>query len=73
MQGARRTCLGLHLDDVGDLAPQVGPFRSRPVVAVLGHRRSRCDRVNRNHFVGFVSDVGGGFVAVDGDHAVGHD
>ena len=44
--GAR---LGLHLDDVGDLAPQVRPARGRPVVAMLGHRGGRGDRVDRDH------------------------
>ena len=36
--GAR---LGLHLDDVRDLAPQVRPAGRRPVVAVLRHRARR--------------------------------
>ncbi len=52
--GAR---LGLHLDDVGDLAPQVGPARGGPVVAMLGHRRGRGDRVDRDHFADGVGDA----------------
>ncbi len=38
VEGAGGAGLRLHLDDVGDLAPQVRPSRGRPVVAVLGHR-----------------------------------
>ena len=41
VQGAGRARLRLHLDDVGDLAPQVRPAGRGPVVAVLGHRRGR--------------------------------
>ena len=41
--------LRLHLDDVGDGAPQVRPAGGRPVVAVLGHRRRGRDRVDRDH------------------------
>ena len=59
--GAR---LGLHLDDVGDLAPQIRPARRGPVVAVLRHRRGRRDRVDRDHLADGVGDAGRGLVAV---------
>ena len=58
VEGARRARLGLHLDDVRDLAPQVRPAGSGPVVAVLGHRRGRRDRVDRDHLADGVGDRG---------------
>ena len=67
--GAR---LGLHLDDVGDLAPQVRPAGRRPVVAVLGHRRGRRDRVDRDHLAEGVGDPGRRLVAVDALVALVH-
>ena len=60
-----RARLGLHLDDVRDLAPQVRPAGRRPVVAVLGHRRGRGDRVDRDHLADGVGDAGGRLVAVE--------
>ena len=38
VKGSGGSRLGLHLDDVGDLAPQVGASLGGPIVAMLGHR-----------------------------------
>ena len=59
--GAR---FGLHLDDVGDLAPQVGAACCRPVVAVLGHRRGGCDRIDRDHLADGIGDASRGLIPV---------
>ena len=66
--GAR---LGLHLDDVRDLAPEVRPACGRPVVAVLAHRRGRRDRIDRDHLAHGVGDASGGLVAVQALVAAG--
>ncbi len=61
----RRAALGLHLDHVGNLAPQVRPFRGRPVVGVLRHRRGGGDREDRDHLAHRIRDARGRFVAVE--------
>ena len=58
--------LALHLDDVGDAAPDVGLALARPLIGELRHRRRRRDRIDRADLVDPVGDVGGGLVAVDG-------
>ena len=50
VQRARSTRLALHLDHLGDCAPQVGPPLCAPVVGEFAHRRCRCDRVDRDYF-----------------------
>ena len=65
VEGAGRACLRLHLDDLGDGAPEVGPARRRPRVAVLGHRRRRRDRVDGDHLGASVGDLRRRFVAVE--------
>ena len=64
VQRAGRAGLGLHLDHVGHGAPQVGPSGRRPVVGVLGHRRRRGDRVDRDDLAQGVGDPCRGLVAV---------
>ena len=46
---AGRSRLGLHLHHLGHGAPEVRAAGRGPVVGVLGHRRRRGDRVDRDH------------------------
>ncbi len=64
-----RAALALHLDDFGDGAPQILEALRRPGFGIFAHRRGRRDRIDRDHFVGHVGDIGGGLVAVDRHHA----
>ena len=64
VEGTGRAALGLHLDHVGDLAPQVRLPGSGPVVGVLRHGRRGCDREDRDHLAQGVGDAGRGLVAV---------
>ena len=66
------TSLGLHLHDVGNLAPQVGPSCCGPVVAMLGHRRGRGDRIDRDHFADGVGDASRGLIPVHALELVVH-
>ena len=54
----------LHLDDLGNGAPQVRSSGGGPLIRQLGHRRRRGDRVDRDHLAEGVRDAGGRFVAV---------
>ncbi len=64
VQRSGRASLGLHLDDVRHLPPEVRPARRRPIVAVFGHGGGGGDRVDRDHFADGVGDAGRCFVAV---------
>jgi hypothetical protein len=68
---AGRAALGLHLDHVGDLAPQVRAPSRRPLVAQLGHRRGGRDRVDRDDLADPVRHARDGLVRVDHDRARG--
>ena len=61
------TALGLHLDHLRHLAPQIGLLFHRPRVRQLAHRRGRRDRVDGDDLVGSVGDRGRGLVAVHRD------
>ena len=62
--------LALHLDHLGDGAPDVGDPRRRPGIGELAHRRGGGDGVDRDHLAGAVRDRRGRLVAVDhGSHA----
>ena len=65
---AGRAALALHLDHLRDGTPQILEALGRPCIGIFTHRRRRRDRVDRDHFVGQVGDIGGGFVAVDSHH-----
>jgi hypothetical protein len=65
VEDARRPPFRLHLDDVGDPAPDVRLLRGRPLVRQLGHRGGRGDRIDRDRFAEPVGHGGGGFVPVD--------
>ncbi len=66
---AGRAALALHLDDFRNRTPEIPDALGRPCIGIFAHRRRRGDRINRDHFVGHVGDIGGGFVAVDRNHA----
>ena len=51
------TRLGLHLDDLGNLPPQVAVASSRPGVGELAHRAGRRDRIDRDHLRQLVGDA----------------
>ncbi len=72
MECSGRARLRLHLDDVGHLAPLVRPPCRSPVVAVLGHRGRRCDRVDRDHLAQRVGDARDRLVAVEALLVLGH-
>ena|ERR1035437_17771 len=61
------TGLALHLDDVRNGLPEVRLTGRAPRVGKLAHRRSRCDRVDRDHLAELVRDPRRGLVAVDAD------
>ncbi len=69
VEGAGGTGLGLHLDHVGHVAPQIGAAGVAPCVRQLTHRRRRSDRIDGDDLAQLVSDPGGSLVAVD-DHEV---
>ena len=73
MERARRAGLRLELDDRGDVAPQVGPACSRPVVAVLRHPRGGGDRVDGDQLGQRVRDARGRLVAIQARSTVVHD
>ena len=56
VERAGRAALGLHLDDIGNLAPQVRLPGRGPVVRVLRHRRGGRDREDRDHLAHRVGD-----------------
>jgi hypothetical protein len=56
--------LRLHLDDGGDVAPQVGPALRGPLVRELAHRRCGRDRVDGNDLARLVRDERSGLVSV---------
>ena len=59
--------LGLHLDDVGDRAPEVRPALRGPLVGELAHGGGGRDRVDRDHLARAMGDRGDRLVAVEGD------
>ena len=61
---AGRAAFRLHLHDLGHNAPTVRSARRRPVVAVLGHRRRRRDRIDRDHLAQRVRHSCRGLVAI---------
>ena len=65
--------LGLHLDDLGDVAPEVGLALGGELVARLRHRGGGGDRVDRADFAALEGDLRAGSVAVHHDFlCVGH-
>ena len=72
VQRARGARLGLHLHHVGDQSPQVGAAGRGPVIRVLGHRRRRGDRVDRDHLTQRVRHPGRRLVAVHARPSLRH-
>ena len=82
--GAERTALqcpvdrpgssafALHLDNLRHAAPDIGLALGRPGVGIFTHRRGRCNGVDGNDFIGEMGNTGGGFVAIQADHASTH-
>ncbi len=64
--GAR---LGLHLDDLGHLTPDVGFAGGRPVVRVLAHRRGRGDGIEGDDLGERVRNARRRLIAIDADTA----
>ena len=62
-----RAALALHLDHLGDDAPQVRATSGGPGVGVLAHRRGRRDRIDRDHIGEPVGNGCDGLVPVDRD------
>ena len=67
VQRAGGAAFALHLDHRRHGAPDVGLLLGGPLVRPFAHVGGRRDGINGDDFVGLMRDVGGGFVAVDGD------
>ncbi len=65
VDGPGRARLALHLDDIRNNTPQVGPSLMGPRIGQFTHRRGWCDRIDRDHLTEEMSDPGGGLVAID--------
>ena len=73
MHCARRAAFRLHLHHQGHGAPDVGLQLGRPLVRPFAHGAGGGDRIDGDHFVGLVGNVGRCLVAVDGDNgSIGH-
>src|SRR5690348_15831278 len=62
---ARRATLRLQLPHNWPDSPDVLLVSSRPGIGRFAHGRRRSNRINGDHFVCLISNVGGCFVAVD--------
>ena len=57
----------------GTVPKMLRPPLGRPGVRQLAHRRGGRDRIDRDHFVGLMRDIGGGFVSINRDkHLLTH-
>jgi len=65
VNGACGAAFALHLRHARHGPPDVGHLLGRPLIGELTHRRTRRDRVNRDHLAEPVGDVRGGLVAVN--------
>ncbi|MPM69303.1 hypothetical protein SDC9_116248 [bioreactor metagenome] len=70
VQRPRRAALGLHLDHLGDLAPDVRTTVCGPLVRKLSHAGGRGDGVDRDDLAERMRDAGRRLVPLDGgmDH-----
>ncbi|OQC55923.1 MAG: hypothetical protein BWX54_01657 [Verrucomicrobia bacterium ADurb.Bin018] len=65
---ARRAAFGLHFHHGGHRAPDVGFAFAHPFIGPFAHVGGGRNWINGGNFRGLISDVGGGFIAVnDGD------
>ena len=67
VDGARGAPLRLHLDDFGDVPPDVLHPLGGPLVGPLAHVRGGGDRIDGDDLVRPVGDRGDGFIPVKGD------
>ena len=67
VQRSGGAAFALHFDDRRHGAPDVGLAFGGPLVRPLAHVGRGRDGINGDDFVDLMGDVGGGFVAVDGD------
>ena len=65
VQRAGGAAFGLHLDDLGDHAPQVRLALGGPFIGPLAHVGRGRDRVDGNHLAAEIGHPSGGFVAVE--------
>ena len=65
MDGSGGAALALHLDDVWDDSPEVGPPPMRPCVRQLTHWRGGGDRIDGDHLAEQVGNPCGRLVPVD--------
>jgi hypothetical protein len=65
VHGAGRAGLGLHLDDLGHLAPDVAPALVRPLVGEFAHGGRGRDGIDGDDFADAMGDRRRRFVAVD--------
>ncbi len=72
VHGAGCTGLGLHLDDLQDLAEDVLPSMGRPVVTVFPHAARRGDGIDCRDFAQGIGHVGRRFVSFNGFHLFAH-
>ena len=62
--------LALHLDDLRDRAPEIGPRLAGPCIHEITHRRGRRDRIDGQYFAELVGNRRAGRIAVSRDHQV---
>src|SRR5262249_45665865 len=62
---AGRASFRLHFSDLGNGIPEVRLLSARPLVAELGHRAARSDRVNSDRLAHSICDRCGRLVSVD--------
>ncbi len=70
---ARGAALGLHLDDFGDVAPDVLLALRGPLVGPLAHVGGGRDGVDRDDVVGAVRDRGHGLIAIQREKSARHE
>src|SRR6266508_6235119 len=72
MNGPGGAAFGLQLAHNRRHAPNVLLIFRRPFIGKFTHWRRWRDGIDRDYFVGFMSNVSSGFVAIDGYHFVSH-
>ena len=73
VNGACGAALGLHLDDLGDVAPDVLLALRGPLVGPLAHVGGGRDGVDRDDVVGAVRDGGHGLIAIQSEKSARHE
>ena len=73
VHGARGAALGLHLDDLGHVAPDVLLALRGPLVGPLAHVRGGRDGIDRDDVVRAMRDRGDGLVGIEREQSAGHE